>query len=135
MAKVSPVSRGRTNIKIGRTESALVFTPSGVHNALSEDSRHFIDNMLTKGEAEAFKDITPEKFWTVVLPAVTYVKMAQYVKEVQASNTTADSPAIATEFSDSVVLEPGEVALNAEEIVEEETTTVDEVSTQEEVND
>ncbi len=87
MAKVNTVSRGRTNIKIGRFESAIVFSTTGVHNALSEDSRQFIDDMLTKGESEAFKDITPEKFWTVVLPAVTYVKMAQYIKEVQQSNS------------------------------------------------
>lgn len=86
MAKVNTVSRGRTNIKIGRSESAIVFSTTGVHNALSDDSRQFIDDMLTKGESEAFKDITPEKFWTVVLPAVTYVKMAQYIKEVQQSN-------------------------------------------------
>ena len=86
MAKVNTVSRGRTNIKIGRSESAIVFSTTGVHNALSEDSRQFIDDMLTKGESEAFKGITPEKFWTVVLPAVTYVKMAQYIKEVQQSN-------------------------------------------------
>jgi len=86
MAKVNTVSRGRTNIKLGRSESAIVFSTTGVHNALSDESRQFIDDMMTKGESEAFKNITPEKFWTVVLPAVTYVKMAQYIKEVQQSN-------------------------------------------------
>lgn len=86
MAKVNTVSRGRTNIRIGRGESAIVFSPTGVHNALSEESRMFIDEMITKGDSEAFNNITPEKFWTVVLPAVTYVKMAQYIKEVQDTN-------------------------------------------------
>jgi hypothetical protein len=86
MAKVSDTSRGRTNIRISQQESALVFTSKGVHNSLSGESRQFINNMLSKGEEEAFKGITPEKFWTVVLPAVTYVKMAQYIKEVQKAN-------------------------------------------------
>lgn len=87
MAKVSDASRGRRQIKISQTESALVFTPDGVHNALSKESRQFIDDMLQKGEDEAFQGITAEKFWTVVLPAVTYIKMAAYVKEVQTANT------------------------------------------------
>ena len=86
MAKISQVSRGRRTIKISQTESAVVFTPEGVHNVLSTESRQFIDDMLTKGEETAFAGITPDKFWTVVLPAVTYVKMAQYVKEVQQEN-------------------------------------------------
>ena len=86
MAKISQVSRGRRTIKISQTESAVVFTPEGVHNVLSTESRQFIDDMLTKGEEVAFAGITPDKFWTVVLPAVTYVKMAQYVKEVQQEN-------------------------------------------------
>ena len=86
MAKISEVSRGRRTIKISQTESAVVFTPEGVHNVLSKESRQFIDDMLTKGEEAAFAGITPDKFWTVVLPAVTYVKMAQYVKEVQQEN-------------------------------------------------
>ena len=86
MAKISQVARGRRNIKISQTESAVVFTPEGVHNVLSIESRQFIDDMLTKGEEVAFAGITPDKFWTVVLPAVTYVKMAQYVKEVQQEN-------------------------------------------------
>ena len=86
MAKVSAISRGRRNIRLSRGESAIVFSTTGVHNSLSEESKQFIDDMLTKGESEAFEGITPEKFWTVVLPAVTYVKMAQYIKEVQQSN-------------------------------------------------
>jgi hypothetical protein len=86
MAKVSDTSRGRRNVKLSQTESALVFSQDGVHNVLSTESRQFIDDMLTKGEETAFAGITPEKFWTVVLPAVTYVKMAAYVKEVQAAN-------------------------------------------------
>ena len=86
MAKVSDTSRGRRNVKLSQVESALVFSQDGVHNVLSTESRQFIDDMLTKGEEVAFSGITPEKFWTVVLPAVTYVKMAAYVKEVQAAN-------------------------------------------------
>jgi len=103
MAKVNTVSRGRTNIKIGRSESAIVFSTTGVHNALSDDSRRFIDDMLTKGESEAFKDITPEKFWTVVLPAVTYVKMAQYIKEVQQTNNPEEAEQNAAELSGEVI--------------------------------
>jgi len=86
MAKVSPTSRGRTNIRLGRGESALVFTDKGVHNALSPESRQFINDMLQKGESEAFKNIDEHKFWTVVLPAVTYIQMAKYVKQVQDGN-------------------------------------------------
>ena len=103
MAKVNTVSRGRTNIKIGRSESAIVFSTTGVHNALSDDSRQFIDDMLNKGESEAFKGITPEKFWTVVLPAVTYVKMAQYIKEVQQTNNPEEAEQNAAELSGEVI--------------------------------
>lgn len=103
MAKVNTVSRGRTNIKIGRSESAIVFSTTGVHNALSDDSRQFIDDMLTKGESEAFKGITPEKFWTVVLPAVTYVKMAQYIKEVQQTNNPEEAEQNTAELSGEVI--------------------------------
>jgi len=103
MAKISQVSRGRRTIKISQTESAVVFTPEGVHNVLSAESRQFIDDMLTKGEEVAFAGITPDKFWTVVLPAVTYVKMAQYVKEVQQENAPPEP-----EVEDSsVVFEEG----------------------------
>ena len=119
MAKVNTVSRGRTNIKIGRSESAIVFSTTGVHNALSEDSRQFIDDMLTKGESEAFKNITPEKFWTVVLPAVTYVKMAQYIKEVQNSNEP-EQDASAEVQDEPVVDEQPEVTEDASEEVEAE---------------
>ena len=99
MAKVSDTSRGRRNVKLSQTESALVFSQDGVHNVLSTESRQFIDDMLTKGEETAFEGITPEKFWTVVLPAVTYVKMAAYVKEVQTANSplpSGDTPAEVT---------------------------------------
>ena len=91
MAKVSPASRGRTNIRLGRGESALIFTAKGVHNALNPESRKFINDMLTKGEEEAFKDIDENKFWTVVLPAVTYVQMAKYVRQVQQNNANSAS--------------------------------------------
>ncbi|MBB82183.1 MAG: hypothetical protein CL931_00045 [Deltaproteobacteria bacterium] len=82
-----------------------MFTPTGVHNALSQESRQFIDDMLVKGEQEAFKNITPEKFWTVVLPAVTYVKMAQYIKEVQQSNETEEPEVVEDAVGDELIQE------------------------------
>ena len=105
MAKVSSVSRGRRNIRLSRGDGAIVFTPTGVHNALSQESRQFIDDMLVKGEQEAFKNITPEKFWTVVLPAVTYVKMAQYIKEVQQSNETEEPEVVEDAVGDELIQE------------------------------
>lgn len=114
MAKVSAISRGRRNIRLGRGESAIVFSSTGVHNSLSDESKQFIDDMLTKGENEAFKNITPEKFWTVVLPAVTYVKMAQYIKEVQQSNNPTEEVGT-TEVVDPAEISDSSVAVDAPE--------------------
>lgn len=113
MAKVSAISRGRRNIRLSRGESAIVFSTTGVHNSLSDESKQFIDDMLTKGESEAFKGITPEKFWTVVLPAVTYVKMAQYIKEVQQSNNPPEQEA-SSETVDPEVIEDSSTAVDEE---------------------
>ena len=114
MAKVSPTSRGRTNIRLGRGESALIFTDKGVHNALSQESREFISNMLSKGEEEAFKDINEHKFWTVVLPAVTYIQMAKYVKQVQDGNKPPEEVEDEEDSSVELVEESGvEVPIDA----------------------
>tara|TARA_Y100001938_G_C7803785_1_gene288411 strand:+ start:73 stop:438 length:366 start_codon:yes stop_codon:yes gene_type:complete len=118
MAKVSPASRGRTNIRLGRGESALIFTAKGVHNALTPESRKFINDMLTKGEEEAFKDIDERKFWTVVLPAVTYVQMAKYVRQVQQNNAEPASVEQDSSYEDSSTelveeVEENEVPLDA----------------------
>lgn len=115
MAKISEVSRGRRTMKISQTESAIVFTPKGVHNVLSAESRKFIDDMLTKGEEAAFEGVTAEKFWTVVLPAVTYVKMAQYVREVQGANEETPVEDSSTSFE-----EDSSVPAEVEDVVDEE---------------
>lgn len=130
MAKISQVARGRRNIKISQTESAVVFTPEGVHNVLSIESRQFIDDMLTKGEEVAFAGITPDKFWTVVLPAVTYVKMAQYVKEVQQENAPPEPEAqpdiqVEVEAQEEQEAESSEVEADEPEVPEEPETPIE----------